>query len=102
MSTLAVALPRQQIEAFCRKWTVRELSLLGSEPGDDPGPDDELDLVVTFADHEPRDLWDMLDMRAELRVLFGRDVDLVEERSVWHPARRSETLQSKWVIYPGE
>lgn len=102
MSTLTLALPRQQIETFCRKWSVRKLALLDSGLDYAPGADGEIDLVVTFADDAPRDLWDMLDMRAELREVFGRDVDLADERSVWNPARRCTGLVSRWVIYPAE
>jgi predicted nucleotidyltransferase len=44
----AIAIPTAQIEAFCRKWRVQELSLFGSALRDDFGDDSDIDLLVSF------------------------------------------------------
>ena len=36
------------IEAFCRKWNVREFALFGSVLRDDFRPDSDVDVLVTF------------------------------------------------------
>jgi predicted nucleotidyltransferase len=54
---------------------------------------------VTFDDDAPWSLWDLLDMREELQDIFGREIDLVEERSLENPFRKRSILSSKRVIY---
>lgn len=99
MATANLELSRERIESLCRKWKVREMSLFGSVLREDFKADSDVDVLVTFADDATWDLWDLLDMRAELKELFGREVDLVEERSLQNPFRRSSILRSKHVIY---
>ena len=79
--------PPEQLQALCRRWKIRELSLFGSQARDDAGPDSDVDLLVEY---EPAADWSLLDtarLRAELAELFGRPVDLVRERNVTNPYR---------------
>ena len=46
--------------------------------------------------------WELLDLRAELTELFGRDVDPVEERSLVNPFRHRSILRDKRVLYAVE
>ena len=71
-------------ERFPRPGTIVEQLKPDAEP--------EIDL-------EQVSLWDLLDMQAELRGLLGREVDLVEERSLLNPYRRRSILRTKRVIY---
>jgi len=87
------------IAAFCRKWRIVEFSLFGSVVREDFRSDSDVDVLVTFEAEAPWDLWDLIDMREELRGLFGREVDLVEERSLRNPFRRHAILRTKKVIY---
>lgn len=99
MATAQIHIPHQEIEAFCRKWRVRELALFGSVLRDDFHPESDVDVLVTFEPHSPWSLWDLIDMREELRELFGRGVDLVEKQSLVNPFRRRAILSSQQVIY---
>jgi len=78
--------PRLPIPAaiadFCRKWQVTEFALFGSVLRHDFGPDSDVDVLVSFAPDVRYSLFDLVDMQDELRVLFGRDVDLVTRRAV--------------------
>jgi predicted nucleotidyltransferase len=87
------------IEAFCRKWRIRELSLFGSLLRDDFRPDSDVDLLVVFEPDERWDLWDIMAMETELQQLFGRKVDLVEKRALKNPFRRYEILTTRQVLY---
>lgn len=97
-----IPLPINQIEAFCDRWQVSELSLFGSALRDDFRPDSDIDLLIAF---EPSADWGLLDhakMQQELSQLLGRDVDLVskwaiEQSSNW--IRRQEILSTAQVIY---
>jgi predicted nucleotidyltransferase len=89
----------RQIEVFCRKWRVRELSLFGSALREDFRPDSDVDLLVVFKPDDGWDLWDIIAMESELQQLFGRKVDLVEKRALKNPFRRFEILTTRQVLY---
>ena len=41
-------IPLGRIEAFCRKWKIREFSLFGSVLREDFRPDSDIDVLVSF------------------------------------------------------
>ncbi len=88
--------------AFCRRWRVAEMALFGSVLREDFGRASDVDALVTFEpDAKPR-LWDIFDMREELKRLLGREVDLIKrvviERSRNY-IRRENILSTAQVIY---
>ncbi len=94
-----IDIPKSEIEAFCRKWKIKELSLFGSVLRDDFRPDSDIDVLVSFEPDAPWDLFHLVDMRDELMALFGRDVDLVEKEGLRNPFRRRTILDTREVIY---
>lgn len=84
---------------FCQRWKIHELSLFGSAAREELRPDSDVDILVTFAPEAAWSYWELADARAELSHLFGRDVDLVEERSLKNPFRRRSILRDKRVLY---
>jgi predicted nucleotidyltransferase len=98
---LRIALDRERMEAFCRKWKVKEFSIFGSALRDDFGPDSDVDVLVVFHDDAPWSLWDIVHMQDELKEMFGREVDLVEKRALRNPFRRHHILKTHEVIYVG-
>jgi uncharacterized protein len=94
-----VDIPRGEIEAFCHKWKIRELSLFGSVLRDDFRPDSDIDVLVSFEPDDPWDLFHLVEMRDELIALFGRDVDLIEKEGLRNPFRRRTILDTREVIY---
>ncbi len=99
MNKVRIEIPMAKIEAFCRKWQVKEFSLFGSVLRDDFRPDSDVDVLLVFEEDAGWDLWDIVDMHDELKNLFGRDVDLVEKRALRNPFRRHEILNHHEVIY---
>ena len=75
--TAQVAIDRAQIADFCRRHHVRKLALFGSVLRDDFRPDSDIDVLVTFEAGARHSLFDLVDMREELKEVFGREVDLV-------------------------
>lgn len=70
-----VLLPAQQIQSFCQKHHIRQLSFFGSVVRGDFGPQSDIDVLVEFeADHIPG--FNFFLMEAELSQLLGRKVDL--------------------------
>ena len=89
------------LETFCQKWRVRELSLFGSVLRDDFGPESDVDVLVSFAEDATWSLWDFIAMGDELAAMIGRPVDLVEKEALRNPFRRDAILQTRKIIYGG-
>lgn len=94
-----IDVPMERIAEFCRKWKIRQFSLFGSVLREDFRPDSDVDVLVSFQPDSTWDLLDLVDMRDELMVMFGRDVDLVEEEGLRNPFRRSHILSTRQVLY---
>jgi len=92
-------LDREALAEFCRKWRIRELSIFGSALRDEFGPESDLDFLVSFEPDAPWDLFDLLDMKAELEGRYGRPVDLVEKEVLRNPWRKYEILRTREVVY---
>ena len=99
MTLSRVGIPEEQIAEFCRRWKVREFSLFGSVLRDDFGPDSDVDVLVSFEPAATWDLFDLVTMRDELMVMFGRAVDLVEKEGLRNPFRRRSIMSTRQVIY---
>jgi predicted nucleotidyltransferase len=94
-----MSMPMEGIVAFCRKWRGKELALFGSVLRDDVRPDNDVDVLVTFADGTGWSGWDLDDMIHELESLLGRAVALVEKPVIRNPSRRHEILRTAKVMY---
>jgi predicted nucleotidyltransferase len=94
-----VQLDRDALAAFCRKWHIRELSIVGSALREDFGPESDLDFLVSFEPGAPLDIDSLLDMKEELEAGCGRSVDIVEKEALRNPWRKHEILRTREVIY---
>jgi len=99
MNYHGIDISENQLTEFCQKWKVTELSLFGSVLRDDFGPDSDVDVLVTFQPDAPWSLWDLMEMKEELEVLFGRTIDLVEKEALRNPWRKREILNTYKVVY---
>jgi uncharacterized protein with HEPN domain/predicted nucleotidyltransferase len=89
-----------RIEDFCRRWDVAELALFGSLARGDAQEDSDADVLVTFRDGARPSAHDHFAMTGQLREIFGRKVDLVQERLLDNPFRRHNILLDKKVLFP--
>lgn len=97
--SLRIAVDRESIVTFCRKWKIVEFGFFGSVLRDDFRPDSDVDVLVTFAEDSHWSLFHVVDMIDELRAIFGRDVDLVEKDAIRNPFRRRAILAGHQVFY---
>jgi len=100
--SLAIDIDREKIAAFCRKWRITEFSLFGSVLRDDFRPDSDVDVMVAFDPHARWTLLDLPEMKEQLEVILGRDVDLLTRRGVEqarNPLRKREILSSAEIVY---
>ena len=99
---LQIDLPMDAIRAYCERWKITEFAVFGSVLRDDFRPDSDIDVLVTFAPDARWSLFDIMDAKAELVALFGRDVDMVDRRAIERSRnyiRRKEILNTTRVIY---
>ena len=102
MATVQLPIPHKEIAAFCKRWQVLELSLFGSVVRSDFSPDSDIDALVSFSPQSEWGLYDHIQMKQELKELFGRDVDLITQRALeqsHNELLRTEILESAQVIY---
>jgi uncharacterized protein len=100
---LKINLPLQAIEALCRKYGVRELSLFGSVLRDDYRDDSDIDFLVRFKDNDAGPWGAKFDeLAAELSALLGRAVEVVDKAGIERSdnyLRREHILRTARVIY---
>jgi hypothetical protein len=99
---IQIELPMEAIEAFCKRWAIREFALFGSVLRDDFRPDSDVDVMVTFDASARWGLLAIARMQRELAEIMGRQVDLVERAGVEqarNAGRRQHILESARVVY---
>ena len=77
-----LTIEQAQLNDFCRRWQISELSLFGSVLRDDFQPESDIDVLVTFLPEASTTLFDLVAMKEELEQLFNRRVDLVTRRGI--------------------
>lgn len=92
----------KDLEEFCRRWKMVELSLFGSALREDFRSDSDIDLLVSFAPDADWSLLDHVRMEQELSDLLGREVDLVSRAAIEASANwigRREILSTAQTLY---
>jgi len=93
---------RSRIVEFCDRWKITEFALFGSVLRDDFRPDSDVDVLVTFGNKHGLNWSDWTNMKVELEAMFGREVDLINQKYLKNPYRRAEILETRRVIYAKE
>lgn len=94
--------PLEEIEGFCRRWKIVELSVFGSVLRQDFRPDSDIDFLARFAPDARWSSFDHMRMELELVALLGREVDLVNRISIERSPnwiRREEILGTARSLY---
>ena len=94
---LPLAIPADEIAAFCRRHHIRELALFGSVLRPDFGPDSDVDVLVEF---EPGHIpgLNFFTIQDELSHILGRTVDL-NTRQFISPRFRRQVETEAEIIY---
>ena len=71
-----IAVPREQLAAFCQQHCIRRLAFFGSVLREDFGPESDVDVLVEFEDGARVGLIALAAMELELGALLGRKADL--------------------------
>ena len=97
-----IALSKDKIAEFCRRWKITEFAFFGSVLREDFRPDSDIDVLVSFAPEASWRFYDLISMEEELEAMFSHPVDLVEKRLVERSEnyiRRKHILNNKEIIY---
>lgn len=97
----AIAIPYDEIAAFCERHHIRKLSLFGSvlredfrEAGDDPS---DVDVLAEFEKgHTPG--WEIVSMENEISDIMGRKVDFRTPAEL-SPHFRQKVLEGAVTLY---
>jgi predicted nucleotidyltransferase len=71
-----ITIDKAALAEFCRQNHIRRLSLFGSVPRDDFGPDSDVDMLVEFDPAAVVGLIKLASLELTLSELVGRKVDL--------------------------
>ena len=91
--------PSDTFDALCRRWKIHKLTLFGSQARGDARPDSDVDLLIEYAPDADWSLFDVARLHRELAELFGRPVDLVQERNVTNPYRLATIRRHRRPLY---
>ena len=96
-----VASRTPQIRNLCRRHHVKRLDVFGSAVNGDFHPDEsDIDFLVQFDDSpEAQRFETRFQLTEELKALFGRSVDLVDDSAIQNPYFRDEVDQTREPIY---
>ena len=95
---ILIEFPKEEIEEFCKKHSIRKLSLFGSALRDDFTSESDLDILVEFDPAHIPGLIRLAGMELELGEILGRKVDM---RTAQDLSRyfREDVLSSAKVQY---
>ena len=89
-----------QIADLCRRYSVERLFAFGSVLTDRFNDESDVDLIVDIADESPLEYADnCFNLKFGLSDLFGRPVDLLENKALRNAQMRKHIDESKQLIY---
>ncbi len=91
----------QNLFALCKKYKVGKLYVFGSILTARFNDCSDVDVLVCFTEEVNHNNYadNYFDLYNELKSLFGRDVDLVDDASVKNPYFREELDETKYLVY---
>ena len=84
---------------LCQRWKIEEMALFGSVLRDDFDENSDVDLLIVFEPKHGWNLFDLMDLQAELEHLFHRSVDVLQKKELTNPHRRREILKTHRLVY---
>ena len=89
---------RQRIQNICRDLSLQRLDLIGSAAREDFAADSDVDVLVSFGGDEGL-FGRYFDLKESLEEIFGRPVDVIEERAVKNPYFKRMIEKDRIRIY---
>jgi predicted nucleotidyltransferase len=102
MTLMNIEINEQRVKEICSNYAIKELALFGSALSSDFNSDSDIDLLVEFKPESGISLFDIVDLKNEFEMLFGREVDIVSKNAIKksrNHLRRKGILENYKVIY---
>jgi len=99
MRSKNINIPQQKLIDLAGRYGLKELSLFGSILSDRFGPESDIDILIEFLPNTNASLFDIVDIKNELELLFDRSVDVVEKSGLRNPFRRRAIMANYEIIY---
>jgi len=99
---MKLEIDQRQLVDFCRRHHIRTMAFFGSVLRDDFRPDSDVDVLVEFLPEATPTLFDLARMEEELKNILGREVDLIEKKSIEKSRnylRRRAILSTAETVY---
>ncbi len=93
-----IALPVEEIRAYCEQQPIKRLSLFGSALRNELEPDSDIDLLVEYLPEASIGYFAMAQHLIDLSEILGREVDLCTPNSLSHYIRQ-DIIESARPIY---
>jgi predicted nucleotidyltransferase len=95
-----IAEKEAELSRICERRSVKSLELFGSAARDEAGLESDLDFMVEFKELPFGQMADaFFGLQEDLENLFGRRVDLVEEKAVTNPYFLRNIEKSRRLLY---
>lgn len=91
---------REKLAVLCDRHKVKELYLFGSILTERFLDSSDIDVLVKFSDIELEKYLDnYMDFKEQLQLLFGREIDLIENQAIRNPIFRRVIDREKKLVY---
>lgn len=91
---------KKKIDLLCESHQVEKLYLFGSATNDSFNNSSDIDFLVKFKSFDLKDYFiNYLDLKEQLKKLFEREIDLVEEQTLKNPFLINSINKNKSLIY---
>lgn len=91
---------QEQLQTLCAAHNVETLYVFGSASTDTMNQGSDIDLLVRFKTFDiSKYFQNFMDFKSELKVLFNREIDLLEEQSLKNPILIKSINKTKAQIY---
>jgi predicted nucleotidyltransferase len=91
---------RRSLQALCENHNIKSLSVFGSVLRTDFNKNSDIDFLVDIDDADPLSYADhYFDFKFAVEQLFGRSIDMLEERGLQNPLLRQQINATKVQIY---
>lgn len=90
----------EDFKKLCAMYNVEKMYLFGSALNSNFNKKSDVDLLVKFKEIELSEYFDnYINFKTKLELLFGREVDLLEEQTLRNPILINSINKSKELVY---
>jgi predicted nucleotidyltransferase len=91
---------KEKLNMLCRTYNVDKMYLFGSALNQSFNANSDVDFLVKFKEIELADYFNnYINLKENLKSLFGRNIDLLEQQTLKNPILINSINKSKQLVY---